>query len=149
MMLKIVLLIPFFYISNLFAMCEYPHNPPAVCLEGVVKKSTPIVHKNYNCLIVVKVKKMLRPADTYIFNSNLDRVDFKKSKAILEKEVKLYSKTSCKLKNIKTVAEYNCNDRNADIPDMALLDSGMIKVKVRDPWTEKNPLIDCQSLLSK
>ena len=67
----------------------------------------------------------------------------------LVKVVQIYSKSNCQAKSIRTVAEYNCNDRNADIADMALLDAGSIHLKVRDPWTEKNPLIDCQSLLSK
>ncbi len=130
-------------------MCEYPHNPPGVCLEGSVVKMDSVNTKNYKCLLTVKVKKLIRPKDTYIFNSNLDRVEFKKAESISLKEVKLYSTKSCEAKNIKTVAEYNCNDRNSDIPDMSLLDSGLIKTKVRDPWTEKNPQIDCQSLLSK
>ncbi len=148
-MKKIWTLISVLFVFDSVAMCEYPHNPPVVCLEGSVVKSTPISSKNYNCLLTIKVKQLLRPADTYKFNSNLDRVDYKKSESILVKEVSVYSKKSCNLKTIKTVAEYNCNDRNADVPDMSLLDSGLIKTKVRDPWTEKSPQIDCQSLLSK
>lgn len=147
-MTKIFLSI-FFLISKSFAMCEYPHNPPAVCLEGSVVKMDSVTTKNYKCLLTINVKKLIRPKGTYIFNSNLDRVDFKKAESISLKEVKLYSTKSCESKSIITVAEYNCNDRNSDIPDMSLLDSGSIKTKVRDPWTEKNPLIDCQSLLSK
>ena len=147
-MLKLVLFTTLF-INHSFAMCEYPHNPPAVCLSGKVIKSAPTQNKKYPCLLSIGVKEMVRPAGTYIFNSNLDRVDYKKPQKLSMKVVQIYSKSNCQAKSIRTVAEYNCNDRNADIADMALLDAGSIHLKVRDPWTEKNPLIDCQSLLSK
>ncbi|WP_290734882.1 hypothetical protein [Halobacteriovorax sp. JY17] len=144
-----VLLCLLLFVSNSFAMCEYPHNPPAICLAGKVTKSVPVKAKNYRCLLSVAVKEIVRPPRTYVFNSNLDRVDFKNAQKLSAKTIKLYSKKNCDAKEIRTIAEYNCNDRNADIADMSLLDAESIQLKVRDPWTEKNPLIDCSPLLSK
>ncbi len=136
-------------VSNSFAMCEYPHNPPAICLSGKVTESVLVKAKNYSCLLSVEVNEIIRPPRTYIFNSNLDRVDFKKAQKLSAKTIKLYSKKNCNVKKVRTIAEYNCNDRNADIADMSLLDAESIQLKVRDPWTEKSPLIDCSPLLSK
>ena len=147
-MLKILVL-NILFMNHSFAMCEYPHNPPAVCLSGKITKSTPTKSKKYPCLLSVEVKEMIRPSGTYIFNSTLDRVDYKEPHKLSTKKIEIYSKSNCQEKVLRTIAEYNCNDRNSDLADMALIDAGSTRLKVRDPWTEKNPLIDCQSLLSK
>lgn len=148
--MKVSLLITLFFISfKSFAMCEYPHNPPVLCISGKVESVKSIKHSSYGCRLRLKVLKAVRPGKTYSFNSNLDRVEYNLPTSLKMKNVNLYSKGNCSKKLIKTIAEYNCNDRIAEFPDMSLLDAETLKAKIRDPWTEKKSLIDCSELLSK
>ncbi|WP_417335446.1 hypothetical protein [Halobacteriovorax marinus] len=134
---------------NLQAMCEYPHNPPAICVEGRVLSLKKTKNDKFPCELRVQLTKAYRPKNTYIFNDKLERVDFKDAKKLHNSVVSVYSKSSCHLKKIRALMEYNCNDREASFPDMALLDTGVLSQKIRDPWTEKKPLVDCGPLLSK
>jgi hypothetical protein len=129
-------------------MCEFPHNPPVLCIEGKVIDSKPVKHSKFKCLITLNSKKIIRPSGSYFFNKNLDKVTHKKNEVIKKDKMKFYSFLHCSSKNLITTLEYNCSDKYKDIKDLALIDIGQKKGNVLDQWTEKKHFIDCQSLLS-
>jgi len=131
------------------AMCEFPHNPAALCLEGSIESSKKISSKNFNCLIKVKVKKLVRPGHVYFFSKDLDRIEVKEPTILKKESIEVYSKDHCSAKSIQALLEYNCSDRYPDIPDLGLLDMNTLKRKVADSWRETKSVIDCAKVLSK
>ncbi len=129
-------------------MCEFPHNPPVLCLQGRVTKVQKLSSKSFKCIIQVEVDRFVRPANVYTFSKNLDRIEFKKTKRLKKEFVELYSNDHCKIKEIKTIVEYNCNDRFSDITDFKLLDMNTLKGKVLDPWQAKRSFFNCSQILS-
>ena len=130
-------------------MCEYPHNPPVLCVKGLVAKKEVISHSKFKCLITLKVEKLVRPKNTYYFNNNLDKNVHIKSETLKKKKVDFYSSLNCNSNKIFTTLEYNCSDKYKKIKDLALIDLDQVNGKVLDQWTEKKHSIDCSALLSK
>lgn len=131
------------------AMCEFPHNPPVLCVEGHIIKSQKLLKHSHKCKLKVKVKKMIRPSNVYYFTKELNKVEIKKVTKLKKKVIDIYSNKSCKAKEIRSILEYNCSDKYSDISDLAFLDKSMLKGKVFDPWQESSQNVDCGTLLSK
>ena len=141
----ILLLIAFPFIAR--AMCEYPHNPPVVCIKGTVENSALVKLAPLKCKYSVKVSQNIRPAGSYRYNDNLDLITFKGPKNLEEKILTLYSdKGPCVKKGaqIKTMAIYNCSDLYKQVPDMVLIDQHTLKKQIEDRWNSSERTIDCQ-----
>ncbi len=144
----IILLLP----TAAIAMCEYPHNPPAVCLSGKVSSVTGMTHSQLACRYQVQVTKLLRPAHTYRYNDKLELINFLKNEELKNKTVTLYSKIKPCAKihqSIQTLAIYNCSDWYPEIPDLELVDFGSKKGSVRDPWKGSSTEFDCEKILTE
>lgn len=133
---------------NVFSMCDFPHNPPVLCLNGSVKKKLSIKHKKFNCKLVIKTNKLVRPKNTYRFTDGLVKEEFRETLKLNKSEVIIYSKDNCDLNKITTTVRYNCNDLHSDIKDMELIDLSQERGNVYDHWREKSTPLDCRSVLS-
>jgi hypothetical protein len=143
----------FFILFSLFqpvqAMCIFPHNPAALCVEGKVTSSKKLSKKSFRCLLRVNVQKLYRPGNVYFFSKELEKIEIKNITNLKMNNINVYSNNNCSSKTIKSILEYNCSDRYFDIPDLGLLDMNTLKGKVFDPWREKSTPIDCVRILSK
>jgi len=131
-------------------MCEYPHNPPVVCLMGSVLKAQEVAIKDLTCKYLIKVEKVIRPKHTYRYNKKLYLVSFKNNEILKKyKDVTMYSRSK-NCKKIKTkifkMARFNCSDFYKEIPDFDFIDYGYLKGLVHDPWTEKDQNFNCKKL---
>jgi len=133
------------------ALCDYPHNPPAVCLSGIITSSSRPQKTKLPCLYKVKLGHLIRPGQTYHYNDKLELVTYPKAQKLEQKIIALYSKGPClkTRQKIRTLAIYNCSDWYAEIPDLALIDNGAIEASVRDPWKGPKTFFDCDAILKK
>ena len=143
------IILVFLLTLNSLAICDYPHNPPAVCFSGSVVSKEQIKHPIYKCLVSAKVSSLLRPAKTYSYTKDLDKIVHKSESKIKRDRVQFYSSNNCDLSKITTILEYNCSDKNSGLKDLVLLDREKLRLSILDQWTEKEVTIDCTSLLSK
>ncbi len=129
-------------------MCEYPHNPPVVCLKGKILKSKKVTIKKISCRYEVKVSSYIRPANTYRYDSKLNKQQFtKKTELNIKNPITLYTKDSrCRKPNtqLKRMAFYNCDTNYPTLPDLTLIDTGFLKGPIHDPWTEQRSIYQCQ-----
>lgn len=142
-------LLSIFLISPLyvFAICDYPHNPPAYCLEFETL-GAPTKIKNYapfECEYRLKKFIYYRPGNTFHYNDNLDKIVLrKKNKVDLSNSQrikvidKIYSK-SCDIdKSGKLLVHLNCYDSNENIPDFHILTDGKARGNVFETRSQKN-----------
>ena len=132
------------------AMCEFPHNPPILCVEGDMVKTKKVTKKPFQCLITLKVVQVIRPIPTWKINKNLDKILFSKPKSLALKNLNFYSKKKCPPKEtIKRMLRYNCSDKYSSLKDMALYELKDLKGYVSEDWEEKKVFINCESHLSQ
>lgn len=139
----------FFFVFNSFAICDFPHNPPVLCLKAKVISVKKINSPKYKCYIKTEVSSFLRPAGTYAYNSNLEKVLHKDALPLSKKNIDFYSAKNCDKENILTMLEYNCSDKDSSLKDYDLVDVHKTRTLILDQWTQKSVPIDCSMLLPK
>lgn len=129
------------------SMCNFPHNPAALCAQVLPISST---LKNGKCLVKGRVLKVIRPAGVYHYDDSLKRVDFNSPQVVASEPVQtIYgAKEFCSSKSIvdkqklSLIIKLNCYDEDASIPDFAWrVHNG--NDELVDPWTKKKVKIDC------
>ena len=151
-MRKIIYLLLLFQ-SLAMTICDYPHDPPAYCLEYEVKQPAREIKKYvpYSCEYELKKFKYFRPPNTFHFDQNLNKVVLKKivevdlsnSKRIAAPN-KLLS-NNCKLpKEGKILVFLNCYDSQDNIADFRVLTRGLIEGSVFETRSQQNLKFNCK-----
>ena len=134
-------------LQSAFAMCEYPHNPPVLCLEGIVTKADSIVKGPFLCLYNIKVHKLIRPPKTWKYNDKLEKITFQKPLTTQMNSLVLYSTKACQSrKEIQTAIKYNCSDEYPIIKDLEFYSLNTSQTTVHERWEEKDFPLDCRQL---
>ncbi|WP_127716654.1 hypothetical protein [Halobacteriovorax sp. HLS] len=106
-----------------------------------------IKSSRYKCFLKAEVLSLVRPAGTYVYNSNLDKVIHKRATKLKRKEISFYSLENCKKESVTTLLEYNCSDKDSSLKDYELIDLHRDKASVLDQWTGKKEIVDCSTHL--
>ncbi len=133
-----------------FGMCNFPHNPAALCAQVVPTSHT---LKNGKCQLKARVVKVKRPAGVYRYDDSLKRIDFQKPEAFkTEPQQIIYgTKEFCNSQNVvdkkkmNLLIKLNCYDEDTTIPDYAWR-AHTESSELIDPWTKKKMKIDCSFL---
>lgn len=131
-------------------MCNFAHNPAALCAQVV-----PVSHtiKSGKCQVKARVIKVYRPGGVYRYDDNLKRIDFKEPAPYKSEPQQIIygTKEFCNQKNVlekkkqDLIIKLNCYDEDATIPDFAWRAYTEGKEMI-DPWTKKKVQIDCSFL---
>ncbi len=138
--------------SGAHSMCNFTHNPAALCTQVL-----PLSHtlKSGKCQVKARVLKVYRPAGVYRYDNSLRRIDFNTPQAIKSEPTQIIygAKEFCTRKDVfakqklDLMIKLNCYDEDASIPDFAWR-AHTESDELIDPWTKKKVKIDC-SFLSK
>ena len=130
----------------IMGMCKFPHNPAVYCLKANVsnvKKYTK--SKNYKCRAEAKLIELFRPANTYSYNENLERNNFRKPTqvSVSKKEIVIYAQNCKDLEGKVFLTHLSCYDKESEFPDFTYLIHSSLKEKIEDPWEQVEVEINC------
>ncbi|MGB0452740.1 MAG: hypothetical protein ACPGJV_03425 [Bacteriovoracaceae bacterium] len=143
---------------NVWGLCNFPHNPAAYCLKfKVLSQKLNKNTKPFQCELVIDLKSVYRPKNTYAYDDNLNKTEFKKNEKIdisksdrIKETKKLYVKAKkCKKEflSLNQVVSYlSCYDTWENIPDFSFLTDGEKVQDLYDPWTQTYKKVSCEFL---